>query len=57
MPEPAGQPRKREPIPDAISIAGDMVHVLQHLGFVGGQVSSVSIEVVRDYMVRAPRER
>jgi hypothetical protein len=58
MPEPAGQPPKREPIrsPDEMT-AGDMVHVLQYLGFVGGKGLIRLDRGVRDYLVRALRQR
>jgi hypothetical protein len=40
MPEAGSQPRKREPVAEEVHeemTAGDIIHVLQHLGFVNGQ--------------------
>jgi hypothetical protein len=37
--------------------AGDMVHVLQYLGFVGGKGLIRLDRGVRDYLVRALRQR
>jgi hypothetical protein len=40
MSEAVSQPRKREPVAEEMHeemTAGDIIHVLQHLGFVNGQ--------------------
>jgi hypothetical protein len=54
MPEPASQPRKRELVAGEVDeemSAGDIIHVLQHLGFVNGQGLLLLDRGVRDYLV------
>ena len=60
MPEPASQLRKREPVAEEVDeemTVGDVIHVLQHLGFVNGQGLLLLDRGVRDYLVRALRQR